>query len=161
MEPKIETLSETKLVGTCITMSFAENKTKQLWQSFMPRAHETPYWIGVEFYSVEVYPFQNFNKDFNPTNKFEKWAAVKVSDFNSMQVEWEKLIIPEGLYAVFIYKGMASEASSTYQYIFSEWLPNSDYTLDNRPHFALMGENYKNEDPNSEEELWIPIRKKN
>ena len=68
--------------------------------------------------------------------------------------------IPEGLYAVFLYKGKASEAPKTYQYIFGNWIPNSDHTLDDRPHFALMGKKYKNEDPNSEEELWIPIKKK-
>jgi hypothetical protein len=30
--------------------------------------------------------------------------------------------------------------------------------LNKRPHFAKMGEKYKNEDPDSEEELWIPIK---
>ena len=36
--------------------------------------------------------------------------------------------------------------------------PKSKYELDKRPHFALMGEEYKNEDPDSEEELWFPIK---
>ena len=72
----------------------------------------------------------------------------------------EIIIILEGLYAVFQYKGKGSEAASAYQYILGSWMPNSDYILDNRPHFALMGEKYKNEDPDSEEELWFPIRRK-
>jgi len=67
---------------------------------------------------------------------------------------------PEGLYAVFVHKGAASEGPKTYQYIFTTWLPASDYQLDNRPHFAIMGEKYKGEDPGSEEELWIPIKPK-
>lgn len=29
------------------------------------------------------------------------------------------------------------------------WLPNSDYLLDDRPHFELLGDKYKNNDPNS------------
>jgi AraC family transcriptional regulator len=32
--------------------------------------------------------------------------------------------------------------------------------LDNKPHFEIMGDQYKNEDPDSEEELWIPIKKR-
>ncbi len=65
---------------------------------------------------------------------------------------------PSGLYAVFIHKGDASTAPKTFEYIFGTWLPNSEYLLDNRPHFEILGEKYKNEDPNSEEEVWIPIK---
>ncbi|EPE83362.1 GyrI-like small molecule binding domain protein [Leptospira noguchii str. 1993005606] len=42
-------------------------------------------------------------------------------------------------------------------YIFQEWLPNSGYKL--KPHFELLGSKYKNNDPTSEEEVWIPIVK--
>ena len=36
----------------------------------------------------------------------------------------------------------------------------SKYSIDNRPHFEIIGEKYKNNDPNSEEEIWIPIKPK-
>jgi AraC family transcriptional regulator len=42
---------------------------------------------------------------------------------------------------------------------FSTWLPDSEYRLDVRPHFEVLGEKYKNDDPESEEEIWIPIKK--
>jgi AraC family transcriptional regulator len=51
-------------------------------------------------------------------------------------------------------------APKTFQYIFGTWLPNSEYVLDNRPHFEILGEKYKNDDPTSEEEIWIPIKAK-
>ena len=69
----------------------------------------------------------------------------------------EALILPSGLYAVFHYKGSSSD-NSIYQYIFGTWIPNSDYDLDDRPHFEVLGDRYKNNDPNSEEEIWIPIK---
>lgn len=47
-----------------------------------------------------------------------------------------------------------------FEYIFVEWLPDTIYELDNRPHFEILGEKYKNNDPDSEEDLWIPIRDK-
>jgi AraC family transcriptional regulator len=45
-------------------------------------------------------------------------------------------------------------------YIFMEWLPQSNYQLDNRPHFQILGEKYKHNQPDSEEEVWIPIKTK-
>lgn len=32
------------------------------------------------------------------------------------------------------------------------------YEIDFRPHFEILGEKYKNNDPGSEEEVWIPVR---
>ncbi len=72
----------------------------------------------------------------------------------------DQLVIPEGLYAVFSYVGKPSEAQAFFKYIYGSWLPGSDYLLDNRPHFALMGKDYKGEDPDSKEEFWIPVKTK-
>jgi len=42
--------------------------------------------------------------------------------------------------------------------MFNTWLPASEYVLGDGPHFAVMGKKYKGEDPDSEEELWMPSR---
>jgi AraC family transcriptional regulator len=39
-------------------------------------------------------------------------------------------------------------------------VPASNYDLDDRPHFEILGDKYKNGDPNSEEDIWIPIKPK-
>ncbi len=98
-----------------------------------------------------------FFKNFNPTRAFKKYAAVKVSDYGDLPDGLEKLIIREGQYAVFDYIGKPSEASETFCYILCQWILNSKYTLDDRPHIAKMGEKYKGEQSGSEEELSIPI----
>ena len=159
MKPRIETLTEKKLIGKRMIMSFSDNKTFELWRSFMSRRKEIKNNIGTELYSIEVYAPLYFN-NFNPNAEFEKWAAIEVADFETIPNEMETITLPDGLYAVFVHKGPASTGPKTYQYIFGTWLPNSDFLLDNRPHFARMGEKYKNEDPNSEEEIWIPIKAK-
>jgi len=159
MVPIIETLGEKKFIGKRLRMSFTNNKTHELWRSFMPRRKEIQNIIGSELYSIEVYP-PNFYNNFNPEAEFEKWAAVEVTDFQTIPDNMETIISPEGLYAVFIHKGAASEGPKTYQHIFAIWLPNSEFQLDNRPHFAVMGAKYKSEDPDSEEELWIPVKPK-
>ncbi len=148
-----------KLIGQKTTLSFSENKTFALWNKFMPRKKEIKNVIGSELFSVEIYP-DNFFSVFNPITPFEKWAAVEVSENETVPTEMESLIIQEGWYAVFIHKGLASDGPITYNYIFKEWLPQSEYELDNRPHMAIMGEKYKNDSPDSEEEIWIPVKEK-
>ena len=37
---------------------------------------------------------------------------------------------------------------------------HSEYEFDNRPQFEILGEKYKNNAPDSEEEIWIPIKKR-
>ena len=71
----------------------------------------------------------------------------------------DTLVLKGGLYAVFDHKGSGAD-TSIFQYIYGTWIPNSEYVLDERPHFEVLGENYKNNDPNSEEEIWIPVKKK-
>ncbi len=157
MTPTFHTLSTKRFIGHKISMSYAENKTFQLWNGFMPKRKQIEDTIGDELYSIEVYPPGYFHQ-FNPTATFEKWAAVEVPDFDNVPSGMETLIVPEGKYAVFIHRGAASEGPKTYQYIFSEWIPNSEYEVDDRPHFAVMGEKYKHDSSDSEEEIWVPIR---
>lgn len=160
MFSRIETLPEKKLLGKSKRMSFLNNSTRELWQWFHPRRKEIKEVIGIDLYSLEVYDDITFFKTFNPANEFTKWAAVEVSNYDDIPTDLEKLIIPSGLYAIFIHKGPAGEGKKTYEYIFTNWMPSSEYQLDHRPHFAVMGAKYKAESPDSEEEIWIPIKKK-
>lgn len=105
---------------------------------------------------MQVYP-SDYYQSFSPTKPFEKWAAVEVSSLETIPDGMASFILPAGLYAVFEYKGSSAD-HSIFQYIFSEWLPQSAYLVDDRPHFEVLGPKYKNNDPNSEEEIWIPIK---
>jgi AraC family transcriptional regulator len=159
MQPRIETLTGKKLVGKRLTMTFANNQTFRLWQSFMPRRKEIRNNLTADLISMQVYP-PSFDFTFANLNaEFEKWAAVEVANFDLVPDEMETFILSGGLYAVFDYIGLSSDPQ-IFQYIFGTWLPNSIYTIDYRPHFEILGEKYKNNDPTSEEEIWIPIRLK-
>ncbi|MCO4293708.1 GyrI-like domain-containing protein [Solitalea sp. MAHUQ-68] len=141
-------------------MSLIENRTGELWRSFMQKRKEISTAINNDLISMQVYNASYSFENFNPGAIFEKWAAVEVTDFNQVPDGMETFLLEEGLYAVFLHKGAASTGAKTFQYIFGVWLPQSGYTLDNRPHFEVLGEKYKNEDPESEEEIWIPIKAK-
>lgn len=156
--PRIEKITEKKLVGICINMSLADNKTGLLWQSFMPKRAQIKHAVSSDLISLQVYASDYF-VHFNPTNSFEKWACTEVTTFDDLPEGFTTLLLAEGLFAVFHYKGLNTD-TSIFQYIYGVWLPSSSYVLDNRPHFEVLGEKYKNNDPNSEEEIWIPIKLK-
>jgi len=158
MQPQIEILKEKKLVGKSLKMSLVDNKTGALWRSFMPRRKEITNAVSTDMYSMQVYDASYFD-EFSPNKEFEKWALMEVTDFEEIPDEMTAFALIEGLYAVFHYKGLNTD-TRIFEYIFTTWLPASKYMLDNRPHFELLGEKYKNADPNSEEDIWIPIKPK-
>jgi AraC family transcriptional regulator len=157
MLPDIRIFKEKILIGKRLTMSFSVNRTTELWKSFMPERKKISRITGPDLYSVEIYR-PGFFDPFNPSAEFEKWAAVEVTGSEALPEGMEVLTVSGGMYAVFLHKGLASEAPATYGYIFGTWLPGSGFLLDDRPHFAVMGEKYRKDDPSSEEEIWIPVR---
>jgi AraC family transcriptional regulator len=157
VNPKIQNFPTTQFIGKSLDFCYANYQAFALWSSFMPHRKEILNTIGTDLYNIQVNP-KGF--DFSPNSLFTKWAAVPVSSLVFVPEGMEVLEIQEGLYAVFPYVGDTSTVASFFRTIYTQWLPNSDYELDDRPQFEILGEKYKNGDPNSEEEIWIPIRLK-
>jgi len=156
MKHTLVNMDEKLLIGVSTEMSMVENTTAALWKSFRTANPEISNRSSTDFISLQQYP-KDYFETFSPTKKFKKWAGVFVAEVNEMPKGLALLVIPSGLYAVFKHKG---HDPSIFQYIYGEWIPNSKYTLDERPHFEVLGVNYKNNDPNSEEDIWIPIKTK-
>jgi len=97
-------------------------------------------------------------QEFSPDTEFEKWVAIEVVKFGVDIEEFETFLLPGRLYAVFVHNGTPRDFQKTLKAIHFDWLPSSSYELDDRPHFEIMGEKYKNNHPDSEEEVWVPIK---
>ena len=139
--------------------SLSNDKTVQLWKQFMPRGNEIEQKIGTKCYSIQSFPDDLTKVGFSPDMIFDKWAAFQVLDFKNIPDGMEAFTISKGKYAVFLHKGPASTFFKTIQYIFGEWLPFSEYSLDSRAHFEVLdSDNYNPNDPDAEEEVWIPIK---
>ncbi|MEI7509459.1 MAG: GyrI-like domain-containing protein [Flavobacterium sp.] len=158
MNPTIKTFPNTKFIGKNLSFTYSDYRAFELWSSFMPRRNEIQKVIGFELYNIQINP-DNF--DFHPNTPFVKWAVVSVSNFDFIPEGFETLEIQEGLYAVFQYKGDQSNSPAFFNAIYTEWLPASNYELDYRPQFEILGEKYKTNDPNSQEEIWIPVKHRN
>jgi AraC family transcriptional regulator len=160
LKPTIIEIQEKKLIGKWRIMSMAENTTFDLWQSFMLQRQEIKNTIGKDLISLQVYNSVHYFDKFDPATSFVKWAITEVHDTETIPKGMEEFILQGGNYAVFKYKGLGT-TPEVFEYIFGTWLPSSDYLLDNRPHFEVLGDKYQNNHPDSEEEIWIPIQLKN
>lgn len=154
--PAFVTIPDLYLVGKKMEMTLHQNLTAALWGSFGPLIKTIPNRIDSFRYSLQEYPPHYFDQ-FNPTLPFKKWALVAVEDHTNIPENCEGFTLPGGAYAVF---HLIGDDTKIFEYIYSSWLPNSPYTLDQRPHFELLGDKYKIGDPLSEEDIYIPIKPK-
>ncbi len=137
-------------------MSQDDNKTALLWRSFKTQIRDLSPKDSL-LYSLQKYPADYFQM-YKSESRFTKWAAIEQSDLQVIPQSLEELILSSGLYAVFIFIGNGENAGVFFRNIFTGWLPGSGYQLDDRLHFELLGEKYSQGDPQSQEEVWIPIK---
>jgi AraC family transcriptional regulator len=157
---RIETIKEKKIICKRLRMSFSNYRPYELWHSFMPERKKIRNSVSDDLYSIAVYDSSFDFKTFSPEMEFDKRAGLEVKDLNTVPAGMELFTIPAGKYAVFTHFGTAADAPRTFKYIFGTWLPQSDYQVDLRPHFELLGEKYRRDDPESEEEIWIPVKRR-
>lgn len=151
--PEIQEFEGATLVGACAKMDLRTFNPGPVWGQLMPRLQGIQNRVSQDLISLRTYDgIPKFGPNENP--QFTYWAGVETPDLHP---ELAHLDITAGTYAVFQYKGLSSD-SSIWIYIYSQWLPNSAWELDARPHFERLGAKYKNDDPESEEEIWIPVK---
>jgi AraC family transcriptional regulator len=160
MFTSIKNIEAKKTIGFSIKTTMANDQTVKIWQQLMPRLKEVKNAVSADLFSLQVYNGETF-EEFTPNTEFTKYALVEVKNYDFVPEGFEKFEIPAGNYAIFLHKGTSADFPKTSQYIYGEWFPNSEYVLDNRPHFAVMGDKYLgHENPETEEEVWVPIKKK-
>ena len=154
MHPKLIESSQINVIGLSTRIKLHEqHKIVALWKQFMPRKRELDNCVSEKLIAMQVF---SLDKNGDPKQDFDIWACAEVDDFNSIPQNLKKFTIPSGKYAVFLHKG--TDARLTYENIMSKWLENSGYAIDDRPHFQVMGEKYKNGSHDSEEDFYIPIK---
>lgn len=145
----------TRLIGRHTEMSMVDNQTAALWREVSPRLSDIDGRQDTNRISLQVYP-QGYFAAFSPTRTFTKWAGVAVAAEQETPEGWASLEIPAGRYAVFHYQGPGNDPA-IFQYIYGPWLATSGYRLDDRPHFEVLGADYKPTGPTAQEDIYIPI----
>ncbi len=144
-------------IGTKLEMSLVQNTTFQLWSGFRPLLNQIQHRVGTHLVSLQVYPADYFLR-FEPNKTFTKWALAEVSLATDIPNGMELFTLEAGQYFVYDHKGADTQIFAK---IFGEILPQEGFVVDHRPHFEVLGERYKVNSPDSEEEIWIPVKKLN
>lgn len=131
--------------------------TPQLARQFMPKLNEVKNRKDLFTLSLQNYSHFDFKK-FNLNETFEKWIGVEVTNLDQVPKDMQTLSIISGRYLVIDFKGSIPDFIKFWQNIHSGWLPNSEYKLDNRPHFERLPPSYSPMREINEEEIWIPIK---
>lgn len=160
IQPRFVEKEKILLVGICEYGAFFESGgIPQIWDRFIAAMNDIP---------NRVNPYQSFGLEFYPAEFFsqeqKKWnymAAVEVSSLDDIPMAMVGKTIPPHLYAVFTHRGAAMTLSHTFQTIFDEWFPQSDYNPAGFFDFELYDERYNpNDDSLSEIDIYIPVQKK-
>jgi AraC family transcriptional regulator len=156
---RLENLPPTKLLGLKIRTCQTKNQTFELWSNFMPKLKDIKSRVNSNLISMQKFDEGQRMVDFKSTTEFDKWAVVEVSSFNGSPDGMQEYSLPGGLYAVFLHKGTVADFAHTQKFIYTEWLPISEYELDDREHLQIMGNKYINNSSDSDEEIWVPVKK--
>lgn len=160
MKFRIENFPGLLLAGHHCSGSFAQDNTATLWRGFMPLRNNISNRIGTDLYNVQLYPCLPNSEAFNADTLFTRWAGVAVKSGDKLPPTLDLLELPAGTYAVFLHRGGPDTAPRSFAFIYGQWLPGSGYVIDHRPHFEVLGARYNNSHPDSEEEIWVPVRRR-
>ncbi len=159
MKPRIINSEAILIVGLKADLTFLTNAkgTGDLARQFMPKRNQILNRVSTEKFSIQIYQDFNYNK-MSPKTIYQKWVGIEVSSFENIPKGLEVLTIKAGKYAVFNYQGKPEGFLQAWQYVHTNWLPTSEYKLDNRPHFEKLPEDYHPLNTLVEEEIWVPIK---
>ncbi len=96
-------------------------------------------------------------------NEIEYFATVSLENGSKIPKGMNNHVFEEVQYAVFTHKGTLSKLGETYNFIYSEWLPKSDYVLAGNYDLEKYDERYNMENPDHPEsamDIMIPIKNK-
>jgi predicted transcriptional regulator YdeE len=87
----------------------------------------------------------------------EYMCAVEVQSFDGLPAEIGRMRVPAASYAVFVHEGDVATIRSTWQQIFSSWLPSSGMRSANTPDFELYDERFDAATSSGVVEIWVPV----
>ena len=159
MTYKVVDSQEILVIGLSAEANFhnISQVTPQLARQFMPRLDEIKSRKDTFTLSLQNYNYFDF-KTFNPNETFDKWVGIEVTSLEDVPEKIKTLTITSGRYLVIDFKGSIPDFITFWQNMHSTWLPNSEFELDDRPHFERLPPSYNPMKPINEEEIWIPIK---
>jgi AraC family transcriptional regulator len=146
-EPTFITKPAFSVVGLRITTKPKSPKISKLWDEFVPRIDELQ---GVSELDV------SYGVMAGAENNLDYMAGVPVHEHSKLPIGMSRWNIPEATYAVFETTLLMIE--KTFDYIFSAWLPVSDYQHTPMLVLERYGETFRPDNPVVS--IYVPVKKK-
>jgi AraC family transcriptional regulator len=122
-----------------------------LWQRLVPHLGHLPGQVGDVTYGVCC------NND-DAGGSFEYIAGVAVTSFDALPAEFARIRIPKQRYAVFTHRDHISTIQSTFQAIWSDWLPASGRQASDGPSFERYDAAFDPRTGTGAVEIWVPLK---
>jgi AraC family transcriptional regulator len=120
------------------------------WQRFVPHIGRIPGQVGRATYGIV------HNSD--DAGNTEYLTGVEVRDFTKLPPELARVRVGPQRYAVFTHKGHVAEIRSTWNTIWSQWLPQSDVEAVDAPCFERYDERFDPVTGMGGFEIWVPVK---
>ncbi len=155
MEPMIKELPGMKVVGIEYTGLNQNGEVQQLWEEFNSYMNEIRD-------KVEPYLALGVCTNMRPDGSYTYVAGYAVTVIAQPPPGMVSRSTPPARYAIFTHHGqlfdVPNDLHSTYNYIFTDWLPASGYTYSGSPTLEWYDTRFKLESDESELDICIPIK---
>jgi AraC family transcriptional regulator len=92
------------------------------------------------------------------TQTMEYLCGVEVNSFDALPKELGRMRVPAVRYAVFLHEGNVATIQSTWQRIFTTWLPSSGLRSAETPDFEVYGERFDGATGEGGVEIWLGVQ---
>ena len=148
------TIEEASLCGYTTETSLLQDQTAMLFRQLMIWRKDSQEYREQPVYDIKIYP-QDYFSAFNPSRSFKKWAAVQqITDITP--AGQRQFTLTGGAYLCFTSDDRVS--AQFFQELYSSWLPQSQYELDDRPHFDKIWPDPAQRGSVLKEEIYIPVK---
>ncbi|RPI05506.1 MAG: AraC family transcriptional regulator [Ignavibacteriae bacterium] len=154
MKPEIRFLEDQTVLFVRRTGSYNQ-AAEGAWKTLMKHT----FWRMMTNRSVKFIGISRDDPNFTEDSKLRYDACITVHGDVKPKGEVGVQTLKGGKYAVFLHEGAYEKFNETYDLIFSEWLPRSNYTLRDTPCYELyLNKNPKRTKPeNLRTEIFIPV----
>ena len=150
MEPQIIQKEAFTVVGLKLRCVMGPpSDIPQLWGQLFARMGEIQ---GIAEQGISYGVMDNYDE---ATGAWDYIAAFSVAAGSDAPADMVKLDIPAAQYAVF--PCTMPTIQETYDFIYQQWLPQSEYVHAPTPEFECYGPTFNPDDPNSQFEIYVPI----
>ncbi len=162
-EPRFVKKDAFDVVGIEGVSTKNNNIIPDLWEQFLPRAHEVQHKIGKKI----CYGLCMMNEPFDPKtadddSPFTAVVSVPVSKVDKIPQGMVHRQVPAQEYAVFTHKGrfFPDRLMKSYDYIYGTWFPKSELKTIGKIDFEYYDERFKGVDNDETEiDIYIPVQR--